>query len=128
MIKTKVAFLEGRLLSSQSELFDYFFNCSNWLDKSRPSKKSHFCFYHVNWLTVIHIISFGVITSGHSNEFSNAEIHARILRWNAVIQCGGDYVKRTVNFNFFNLTKNREKLTLETFWSPIFQLAFAEKF
>jgi len=42
MIKTKVAFLEGRLFSSQSELFEYFLNCSDWLDKSRPSKKATF--------------------------------------------------------------------------------------
>jgi len=42
MIKTKVAFLEGRLFSSQSELFEYIFNCSDWLDKSRPSKKANF--------------------------------------------------------------------------------------
>jgi len=31
MIKTKVAFLEG--------LFENFLDCSDWLDKSRPSKK-----------------------------------------------------------------------------------------
>jgi len=42
MIKTKVAFLEGRLFSSQSELFENFLNCSDWLDKSRPSKKAAF--------------------------------------------------------------------------------------
>jgi len=41
MIKTKVAFLEGRLLSSQSEQFDKF---SKWLEKSRPSKKAAFAF------------------------------------------------------------------------------------
>jgi len=29
----------SRLFSSQSELFDNFSNCSDWLDKSRPSKK-----------------------------------------------------------------------------------------
>jgi len=40
MIKTKVAFLEGRSFSNQSELFEYFLNCSIWLDKSRPSKKA----------------------------------------------------------------------------------------
>jgi len=34
MIKTKVAFLEGRFFSSQSEVFEYLLNCSNWLDKS----------------------------------------------------------------------------------------------
>jgi len=39
MTKTKVAFLEGRLFSSQSELFELFLNCSDWLDKSRPSEK-----------------------------------------------------------------------------------------
>jgi len=52
MIKTKVAFLEGWLFASQSELFENFLNCSDWLDKSRPSKKSHFCFDHVNRLYV----------------------------------------------------------------------------
>jgi len=39
MIKIKVAFLEGRLFSSQSWLFENFSDCSDWLDKSRPSKK-----------------------------------------------------------------------------------------
>jgi len=39
MIKEKVAFLEGRLFSSQSGLFENFSNCSDWLEKSRPSKK-----------------------------------------------------------------------------------------
>jgi len=51
MIKTKAAFLEGRLFSSQSELLEKFSNCSDWLDKShcsdwldksRPSKKATF--------------------------------------------------------------------------------------
>jgi len=42
MIKTKVAFLEGRLFSNQSELFEYFLNCSDWLDKSRTSTKTTF--------------------------------------------------------------------------------------
>jgi len=42
MIKTKVAFFEGRLFSSQSEPFEHFFNCSDWMDKSRPSKKVTF--------------------------------------------------------------------------------------
>jgi len=41
MIKTKVAFLEIRLFSSQSELFENF-KFSDWLDKSRPSKKATF--------------------------------------------------------------------------------------
>jgi len=49
MIKTKVAFLEGRLFSNQLKLFEYFLNCSDWLDKSRPSKKS-LLFNHVNGL------------------------------------------------------------------------------
>jgi len=34
MIKTKMDFLEGRLFSSQLELFKYFLNCSDWLDKA----------------------------------------------------------------------------------------------
>jgi len=42
MIKTKVTFLEGRLFSSQSELFENLSNCSDWLDKNRPSKKVTF--------------------------------------------------------------------------------------
>jgi len=42
MIKTKVAFLEGRLFSSQSELFENFSDCFDWVDKSRPSKKATF--------------------------------------------------------------------------------------
>jgi len=42
MIKTKVAFLEGRLLSSQSEQFEKFSKTSDWLEKRRPSKKAAF--------------------------------------------------------------------------------------
>jgi len=42
MIKTKVAFLEGRLFFSQLGLFENFSDWSDWLDKSRPSKKSTF--------------------------------------------------------------------------------------
>jgi len=39
MIKTKVAFLEGRLLSSRSEQFEKFSKNFDWLKKSRPSKR-----------------------------------------------------------------------------------------
>jgi len=42
MIKTKVAFLEGRLLSSQSEQSKEFSKISDWLEKSRPSKRATF--------------------------------------------------------------------------------------
>jgi len=42
MIKTKVTFLEGRLLSSQSEQFEKFSKSPDWLEKSRPSKKVTF--------------------------------------------------------------------------------------
>jgi len=42
MIKTKTAFLECRLFSSQSELLENFSNSSGWLDKSRPPKKATF--------------------------------------------------------------------------------------
>jgi len=42
MIKTKVDFLESRLFFSQSGLFENYLDCSYWLDKSRPSKKSTF--------------------------------------------------------------------------------------
>jgi len=44
MIKTKVAFLEGRLLSSQSEQLKKYSKSSDCLEKS------HFCFDHVNRL------------------------------------------------------------------------------
>jgi len=42
MIKTKVAFLEGRILSSQSEQSEKFSKGPDWLKKSRPSKKATF--------------------------------------------------------------------------------------
>jgi len=40
MIKTKVAFTEGRFFSRKSGLFENFSDCSDWLDKSRPFKKT----------------------------------------------------------------------------------------
>jgi len=39
MFKNKVAFLEGRLFSSQSELFEDFLNFSDWLDKNGLPKR-----------------------------------------------------------------------------------------
>jgi len=39
MIKTKVAFLEIRLLSSQSEQSEKFSNSPDWLEKTGPPKK-----------------------------------------------------------------------------------------
>jgi len=42
MIKTKVTFLEGRLLSSQLEQLKKYSKRSDWLDKSRPTKKATF--------------------------------------------------------------------------------------
>jgi len=39
MIKTKVAFVEGRILSSQSEQFLKYSKSSDWLVKCRPFKK-----------------------------------------------------------------------------------------
>jgi len=42
MIKTIVAFLEGRLFSRQSELLEYYLNCSDCLVKGGPSKKATF--------------------------------------------------------------------------------------
>jgi len=43
MIKTKVAFLEGRLLLSQSEQIKKYSKISDWLEKkNRPSKKATF--------------------------------------------------------------------------------------
>jgi len=40
--QTKVAFLKGWLFSCQSEQFEKFFKTSDWLEKSRPSKKATF--------------------------------------------------------------------------------------
>jgi len=51
MIKTKVAILEGRLLSSQSEQSKKFSKSPDWLEKTGPPKR-HFCFDHVNRLIV----------------------------------------------------------------------------
>jgi len=42
MIKTKVAFVEGWLLSSQSEQFKRYSKISDWLEIIRPSKKATF--------------------------------------------------------------------------------------
>jgi len=42
MIKTKVAFMEGRLLSSQTEQAKKFSKSLDWLEKSLPSKKATF--------------------------------------------------------------------------------------
>jgi len=42
MIKTKMAFLEGRLLSGQLEQSEKFSKSLDWLEKSRPSKKATF--------------------------------------------------------------------------------------
>jgi len=42
MIKAKVAFLDDRLFSSQSGLFENFSDCSDWLDKSRLFQKTTF--------------------------------------------------------------------------------------
>jgi len=42
MFKTKVAFLEGQILSIQSEQSEKFSKSPEWLEKSRPSKKATF--------------------------------------------------------------------------------------
>jgi len=42
MIKTKVAFMEGRLLSSQSEQNKKFSQSPDWLKKAGPPKKATF--------------------------------------------------------------------------------------
>jgi len=41
MIKTNVAFLKGRFFHP-IRAFEYLLKCSDWLDKSRPSKKATF--------------------------------------------------------------------------------------
>jgi len=42
MIKTKVAFSEGRLLTSQSKQFKNYSKSFYWLEKSWPSKNATF--------------------------------------------------------------------------------------
>jgi len=42
MIKTKLAFLEGGLSSSQSKQLKKYSKSFDWLEKSRPSKKATF--------------------------------------------------------------------------------------
>jgi len=42
MIKTKVAFLKGRLLFSQSQQSEKFSKSPDWLEKRRPFKKATF--------------------------------------------------------------------------------------
>jgi len=52
MIKTKVAFLEGPLLSGQSEQSEKL-SKKLWLAGKRPALQiSHFCFDHVNRLNI----------------------------------------------------------------------------
>jgi len=45
MIKAKVAFVEDRILSSQSEQFKRYSKSSDWLEKSRPSNKMPLLFW-----------------------------------------------------------------------------------
>jgi len=42
MIKTKVAFLKGQLLSNQSEQFEKYSKSYDWLEKAGPPKKATF--------------------------------------------------------------------------------------
>jgi len=56
MIKTKVAFLEGRILSSQSEQSEKFFKALIGWKKAGPPKKP-LLFNHVNRLRM-HILNF----------------------------------------------------------------------
>jgi len=65
MIKTKVAFLEGRLLSSPSEQLKKNSKSSDWLEKSRPSKKA----------TFVLIMQTGYI-SQYFNRFNKAHTEA----------------------------------------------------
>jgi len=56
MIKTKAAFLEGRLFSSQSDLLrKLLIALIGWI-KGGP-QKSHFCFDHVNRLMITSIVA-----------------------------------------------------------------------
>jgi len=46
-------FFRWPVFSSQSELFKNFSDCSDWLEKSWPLQKSHFCFDHEITLKVL---------------------------------------------------------------------------
>jgi len=74
MIKTKAAFLEGRLFNSQLEPFKNFSDCSDWWIKA-DSPKSHFCFRHVNRLLMQQeLISLGcdeMLHAQHQQLFIN---------------------------------------------------------
>jgi len=59
MIKTKVAFLEGRLLSSQSEQSERYSKSSDWLEKSRPFKAAAF-FTHLNRLFMTNSMEYDI--------------------------------------------------------------------
>jgi len=50
--QNKSGFFRGPVLFQPIRLFENFLDCSDWMDKSRPSKKSPFCFDHVNWLLI----------------------------------------------------------------------------
>jgi len=50
--QSKSGFLEGQPFFSQSGIFENFSDFSDWLDKSWPSKKGHFCFDCVNRLNM----------------------------------------------------------------------------
>jgi len=43
-LENRNGFFGGPAFSSQSELFESFSNCHDWLNKSRPSKKAT-CFF-----------------------------------------------------------------------------------
>jgi len=53
MIKTIVAFLESRLLSSQSEQFKTYSKSTDWSWKKAGPPKIHFCFDYVNSLLML---------------------------------------------------------------------------
>jgi len=60
MIKTKVAFLEGRFLTSQSKQFEKYSKSSDWLEKIRPSEKATFVLinrliYYTRCITPKHV-------------------------------------------------------------------------
>jgi len=63
MIKTKVAFLEDRLFSNQSGLFENFSDCSDWLVKSRTSRIAT-CFDHVDRLYTVYLFFLGNFAMG----------------------------------------------------------------
>jgi len=108
MIKTKVAFLEGRLLSSQSEQYKKYSKSTNWLEKKPALRKSNFCFDHVNRL----ILNHDNVHDKNTSDVMKQNVWATATRFDS---CSRDYhqaeyekehIKKTHAHLIFMVTEN----------------------